>query len=120
VIGRIDSHNRALIDLAVANQPESPLSTITAWIDTAFDGFLVLSLHQIHDLKLEQLAKTEAILADGTVAVFDTFLCYVNWFDILLPIQVMANDGKFPLLGTGLLEKRRLVLDYVDQTVSLD
>lgn len=120
MIGRIDEHNRALIDLTVTKQPESPVSTITAWIDTAFDGFLVLSHQQIHNLELEQLAKTEAILADGTVAVFDTFLCYVNWFDVLLPIQVMANDGKFPLLGTGLLELRRLNLDYVDRIVSLN
>lgn len=120
MIGRIDERNRALIELTVANQPESPFSTITAWIDTAFDGSLVLSHQMIQDLGLEQLAKTEAILADGTVAVFDTFLCYVNWFDISWPIQVMANDGKFPLLGTGLLDRRRFMLDYVDQTVSLE
>lgn len=37
-----------------------------------------------------------------------------------LPLQVIAKDGRFPLLGTSLLERRVLHIDYQKKRVSLD
>ena len=50
----------------------------------------------------------------------ETFVCFVEWFGNRLPLQVIANEGHFPLLGTGLLEQRVLHIDYTKKELSLD
>ena len=94
--------------------------SVTAWVDTAFDGHLVFPNRLIEALELESLAETEAILADGKRVTLETFICYVDWFGNLIPLQVVANDSKLPLLGTGLLEKRVLHIDYLDKQLTLE
>jgi hypothetical protein len=66
------------------------------------------------------LAETEAILADGRKVSLETFVCYLDWFDSVIPLQVIANDGKLALLGTGLLEERILHIDYGRKQLTLD
>lgn len=46
--------------------------------------------------------------------------CDVDWFGERLPLQVITNEGRFPWLGTGLLEQRALLIDYRQKTVVLD
>lgn len=120
MIGRVDERSRALLDILVSNKLRNEPSTVTAWIDTAFDGHLVFSSELIKDLELEPLVETEAILADGSKVMLETFVCFIEWFGQKMPIQVIANDGQFPLLGTGLLEMRSLHVDYRLKTVVLD
>ena len=93
---------------------------MTAWIDTAFDGHLVFPTPLIEELKLESLADTDAILADGRKVILETFLCYLEWFGKLIPLQVVANEGKLPLLGTGLLENHVLLIDYTHKELTID
>lgn len=118
--GTVDERNRALINVSVRGAPASEEVRIAAWIDTAFDGHLVFPKSLIEELQLDSLAETEAILADGNRVTVETFVCYVDWFDSLVPLQVIANDGKTPLLGTGLLEKRILHIDYLQRQLTLD
>ncbi|WP_442510781.1 hypothetical protein SH528x_002424 [Novipirellula sp. SH528] len=73
----------------------------------------------ITDLGLDTLVETDAILADGTTVTLETFVAYLDWFGDLIPVQVVANEGQFPLLGTALLEKCRLTVDYVSKSVEL-
>jgi clan AA aspartic protease len=120
MIGKMDDERRALLEIAVANQLDGVPIAVTAWIDTAFDGHLVLSLQLIKDLELEPLAETEAILADGSKVVLETYLSFLDWFGRRLPLQVIANDGRYPLLGTALLEDRVLHIDYKQRFVQLD
>ena len=118
--GRVDEHGRALIEIEVSRTQDADLVPITTWIDTAFDGHLVLSSELIAELGLEPLVETEAILADGSLVSLETFLCFVEWFGQRMPLQVIANDGRFPLLGTGLLDQRILHVNYRLRTVVLD
>lgn len=50
----------------------------------------------------------------------ESYVCYVDWFSEVVAAQVIANEGKLPLLGTELLANRRLVVDYPNGSVSLD
>lgn len=120
MIGIVDERNRALIDVPVRRTLNSQQVSVTAWIDTAFDGHLVFPKRLIEELDLESLVETEAILADGRRVTLETFICYVDWFGNLIPLQVVANDGKLPLVGTGLLEKRVLHINYLDKQLTLD
>ena len=61
-----------------------------------------------------------AILADGSSIDVETFTCYLDWFGETYRRQVVANDGRFPLMGTMLLTDRKLTIDYKAKTVTLD
>ena len=120
MIGHVDSRGRALLEVAVSGKLDGTYVPATVWIDTAFDGHLVFSRELIEELDLESLVETEAILADGSKVVLETYVCFIDWFGGRMPLQVIANDGKLPLLGTGLLEQRVLHIDYVQRALSLD
>ena len=120
MIGFVDQSGRALLDVRISSNVNGEYIAVTTWIDTAFDGHLVLPLELIRELELDSLAQTEAILADGSRVTLEAFFCYVDWFGKRRPIQIIANDGRFPLLGTGLLEERILHIDYPRKAVTLD
>ena len=118
--GHVDESRRALLQLKIGNSASQQLSTVTVWVDTAFDGFLVFSKTLIDSLQLQQEAATEAILADGSSVVLESYICYVEWFDTVVTAQVIANEGKLPLLGTELLADRKLVVDYRDKSITVN
>ena len=120
MIGTVDASTRALLEIRVGNRLDGDYHRVTAWIDTAFDGHLVFPLELIRELALDALVETEAILADGSNVVLETYVCYIEWFGSRVPLQVVANKGRFPLLGTGLLDQRILHIDYVKNTLALD
>ncbi len=119
MIGHVDDAGRALVTLHLRSSEHSVSSPITIWIDTAFDGELVLPTALISDLGLMQSAAVQATLADGSTTVLESFHCVVDWFGTPRRIEAIANDGRFPLLGVGLLRGRRLVIDFVAGTVEL-
>ena len=49
----------------------------------------------------------------------ETFSCFVEWFGNSYETQIIANEGKYPLLGTMLLDGHRLIVDYEVRTVEL-
>lgn len=118
--GIVDERNRALITISVGRRIDGPYEDITAWIDTAFDGHLVFSTTLIRRLGLDSLVETEAILADGSKVVLETFVCFVDWFGQRIPAQVIANEGRFPLLGTEFLANRELSISYANKELRLD
>ena len=105
--------------------PVSPVKDATrillaAWIDTAFNGGLVIPRVQIERLGLLQGSTTQAILADGRLVDTETFTCYIEWFGNVYRTQAVASDGEFPLLGTMLLAGRKLTVDYAAKAVVIE
>jgi len=117
--GRVDKNGRPLLPLSVRAKLGSELVEFDAWVDTAFDGHFVFSTNLIKELRLETLAETDAILADGSKVTLQTYICHVDWFGETLAAEVFENDGKFPLLGTALMNQRRLVVDFKNGRVEL-
>lgn len=56
MMGSIDERGRALVDVQISRKLNAERMAVTTWIDTAFDGHLVLPLQMIKDLELESLA----------------------------------------------------------------
>jgi len=54
---------------------------IAVWIDTAFNGALVLPRKQIAKLGLVKESSAEAILADGPSVELETFACFFDWLN---------------------------------------
>ena len=119
MIGRVDDSNRALLPVPVRVTPSGEEQIVDAWVDTAFDGHFVFRSSLIKQLGLETLVETDAILADGSKVTLKTYVAYVNWFEAVIPVQVVENEGKFPLLGTAFLAGRRLTVDYAEGTLEI-
>jgi len=108
----VDEENRAMVEVQVANHARSERQPIHAWIDTAFDGYLVMPKSEIERLSLGVLADTDAFLADGSTARLRCYYCVVEWLDQIIPAQVIENVGNFPLIGTALLADVDLRINY--------
>ncbi len=96
-----------------------PNTKLDAWIDTGFTGDLVIPLQQVVLLGLPLGPAVPAQLADGSIINLDTYTCLVDWFGAWKEIEVIANQGQFPLLGIGLLLERQLNIDYRAKTLSV-
>jgi clan AA aspartic protease len=108
----IDEEARAMVEVFVASHARSQRQTIQAWIDTAFDGHLVMPKLEIQKLGLSVLADTDAILADGSAARLRCYYCVVDWMGQTIPVQVVENIGNLPLIGTALLSMVDLRINY--------
>ena len=118
--GVVDDKLRALMSVEVSKSLGERLAAIEVWIDTAFDGHFVFPAGLIKELDLDTLVETEAVLADGSITVMQTYVCILEWFGKPIAAQVVANEGRFPLLGTALLAERDLKISYRDKSLTLD
>jgi clan AA aspartic protease len=118
--GIVDQAGRALIDIEVRADLNSIPRSISAWIDTGFTGDLVLPNAIIDGLALRQTGTVSATLADGSKTIMTTYRCFVQWFDNLRRLEVVSNEGQYPLLGVGLLLDRELRIDYRSSVITLE
>lgn len=117
--GEVDDEFRSLLNLSASKSRSGSRSQIAVWVDTAFNGGLMFPRSLIATLGLTRESSTEAMLADGSVVELETFACFFDWFGEVYETQVIASDSEYPLLGTMLLEERKLVVDYRAKTVEL-
>ena len=117
--GQVDEEQRALVAIRLAAPDSERFIQCWAWIDTAFNGSLVLPRSTVEELRLTMESSAEAVLADGTKVAMETFGCQVEWFGRTYDTQVFTNDRQYALLGTILLTDRRLEIDYSHGTVSV-
>ena len=117
--GIVDSSGRALLPLRLQNPNTATQVELHAWVDTGFTGELVLPQQQVDSLGLPLGPAVRAGLADGSEVELDTFTCILDWFGESRSIEVLANQGQFPLLGVGLLLDRELHVDYRGKTLTV-
>lgn len=117
--GVVDEFGRALLDLRIRSAVKDEFLPITAWIDTAFNGELVVPQSAVKALQLEQSGGIRARLADGNEVTMESYACVLDWFGMERHVEIIANDGQMPLLGIGLLFGHRLTVDDAELTVSL-
>ena len=110
--GHVDDAGRALLPLRVRSVAPGIARDLLVWVDTAFDGELVVPHELVADLGLTQTACVQATLADGKNVVLETFDCEIEWFGQWRPVEAIANIGWRPLLGIGLLKGRKFSIDY--------
>jgi clan AA aspartic protease len=119
MIGKVDNGGRSLLSVVLRSNPTSAASTMDVWIDTGFTGDLVLPQTFIDELRLLKSGSVDAILADGSQIELFTYTCVIEWFGSMRKLEVIANDGDYPLLGVGLLLGMELRIDYRNLKLSL-
>ena len=118
--GYVDGQDRALLVVSLCPAEQAGPTDITVWIDTAFTGDLVLPRSQVAALRLPIGVAVPAVLADGSAVEVDAFTAHIEWFGKTRSLEVIANEGRIPLLGMGLLRGRKLTIDYAARTLTLD
>jgi clan AA aspartic protease len=118
--GHVDRSGRALVNVSVLPSDSAAASEIQTWIDTGFNGDLVLPQKQIDDLALSHSGTVKAILADGSEVALKTYSCLIDWFGERRYLEVVANDGEFPLLGFGLLLGHDLHIGYQSSDITIE
>jgi clan AA aspartic protease len=119
VIGSVDDSLRALLRVPVSASRDGSRRELLAWIDTAFNGGLTIPHQQVAELGLMKESSAEAVLADGHTIELETFACFVDWFGSCYEMQIVGSDGRYPLLGTLLLDGHHLDINYLARTVEL-
>lgn len=118
--GHVDDEMRALLSIRVGRPDGGRTQEVMLWIDTAFNGTIVLPENVIRDLGLEVESTTEAILADGNKIQLETFGCCFDWFGANYRTQIVPSNSEYGLLGTMLLRKHRVEINYNESTVVVD
>jgi clan AA aspartic protease len=117
--GHVDPNGRALLAMEIRPAGTAQPVAIKAWVDTGFSADLVLPQRTIDALALPHSGSVDAILADGSQVQLDTHTCLINWFGTDRRLEVVANDGEYPLLGVGLLLGLELTINYHTMEVEL-
>jgi predicted aspartyl protease len=109
ITGQIDSSLRAFVTLEAVTSDDSTQS-LTAIIDTGFDGQLTLPLEQIQKLDLPQIGTREIDLGDDSTATTEVYLGAVLWDGEPRPVMVL-RAGQTPPVGMELMEHFRLLMN---------
>lgn len=89
---------------------------VEAILDTGFTGHLTLPRALIDRLALPWRSRAQALLADGSLHVFDVYVGTVLWDGQERTVEVDAAEAD-PLAGMGLLRGHRLSVDVVEDGV---
>jgi clan AA aspartic protease len=117
--GHVDNSGRALVTVTVRPSDLAAPREVQVWIDTGFNGDLVLPQQHIDRLALVRSGTVKAILADGSEVVLTTYACRIDWFGEQRHLEVVANEGEYPLLGVGLLLDHDLHISYRSGRISI-
>ncbi len=118
--GQVDSLGRALVAVSVRQSDDATAHDVEVWIDTGFNGDLVLPQRQIDELQLPESGTIRAILADGSEVTLQRYVCRIDWFGERRELEVVANEGEYPLLGFGLLLGHDLHISYRSGDITIE
>jgi len=88
-------------------------------IDTGFDGALVLPRSEATRLNLIVLGRVPIIGVGRIRAIADIAELEVEWLGARRAVEVIISSGDDWLLGTQLLDGSRLIVDYINYTVTV-
>ena len=113
--GRVNANGEATIYLLLhGNAGEE--QTVEAIIDTGFTSYLSLPAVLIDRLDLSWAGRGQALLADGSLHVFDMYIGTVMWDGQQRTIEVDEAETE-PLAGMGLLRGHSLRVDVVENGI---
>src|SRR5436190_16276454 len=94
--------DEARIELTVRG-PRGRQRRINAVVDTGYTGSLTLPHDLIEALRLPWHNVGDAVLADGSISVFDTFDAAVVWDNTVFPVYIDQSECD-PLVGMELMQ----------------
>lgn len=93
--------------------------TLDCLIDTGFDGALMLPRSEANRLNLAILGRVPIIGVGRIRAIVDIAELEVEWLGESRAVEVIISPEDDSLLGTELLDGSRLVVDYINYSVTV-
>jgi clan AA aspartic protease len=111
ISGVVTAAREAVIPVTVQNATggRHPLQAV---IDTGFNAELALPTAVVAALGLEMVGREDALLADGSVRLFDYFAAVIDWDGKPRRVVVLAADSG-PLIGMAMLDGCELTIQAV-------
>ena len=94
--GTVDEFGRALETVKLRLNENGRSTEVLAWVDTAFNGELLMPATMFNAAGLQLSGGIRARLADGSEVTLESFGCELEWFGNSNWIEVIANDGHIP------------------------
>jgi clan AA aspartic protease len=88
-------------------------------VDTGFDGGLMLPRAFADHLQIPVTGRLAFETVGGTRLFAMVGLASIEWLDEVRQIEVIISDANDALIGTELLEKTMLTIDYVSGEVTI-
>lgn|SRR5574341_1493963 len=112
--GSVNAQLEAWLRVRTANG-----ETIDSLVDTGFNGSLMLPRSDATRLNLSVLGRVPVIGVGRARFVADIAELEVEWLGRNRAVEVIISDGDDSLIGTGMLDGSRLVVDYIEYTTSV-
>jgi clan AA aspartic protease len=106
--GRLYSRNEPCIDLVFASNNKS----YEFLIDTGFNGSLCIPRDLAIELNLQIDDEVPYYGIGGTEHIAEISYLELFWFEQIIEVSVLINDGQDFLLGTQLLENKELYINF--------
>src|SRR5687768_306593 len=100
--GNVNAHREATAPLVLRDNTGNEL-TVTAVVDTGFNGYLILPPDPVAKLGLLFVFQSSGTLADGSVVSLDVYEVTVVWDGTPRTVEADCIDGPH-LVGMALLE----------------
>ena len=110
--GVVNANYEAVITLPLQG-PAGQTREIQAVVDTGFNGYLTLPPTLVAELGLPVVGDGEAVLADGSEAVFDVYGVTALWDGRRRYVET-GSVGVDPLVGMALLDGHNLYVEVAD------
>jgi clan AA aspartic protease len=110
--GQVSPDQEAVISLEVQDTQGGSV-TVSAVVDTGFNGSLTLPASVIQTLSLQLQGTRDALLADGSSLRLDVYRGVVIWDGRPEVIQILGAEGG-ALVGMGLLHGYELRVEVLD------
>ena len=110
--GVVNARLEAVLSLSLLG-PAGQAREVDVVVDTGFNGYLTLPPELVADLGLPVVGDAEAVLADGSEAVFDVYGVTMLWDGQPRYVETGAV-GVDPLLGMALLDSHSLDAESED------
>lgn len=110
--GVVNARLEAVLSLSLLG-PAGQEREVDVVVDTGFNGYLTLPPELVADLGLPVVGDAEAVLADGSEAVFDVYGVTMLWDGESRYVETGAV-GVDPLVGMALLDSHSLYVEIED------
>ena len=112
--GRITSVREPILTIRLADDV-----TVECVVDTGFSGALMLPREIIERSSAPIIGKETFQLVSGRFIVASLALVEMDWLGQRQLVRGVISDGPDALIGTELLDRKRLVIDYIRDQVTL-
>ena len=93
--------------------------SIECVIDTGFSGGLMLPRSFVEQIPHTEIGKESYVLAGGGELKAEIVGVEIHWLNTVKALAVVVSEASDSLIGTGLLEKAILVIDYLTAQVEI-